>query len=100
MKWWAGWAPKTEAEKIKFEELVLCPRSGPDPAVPCDEDDDEGLVFLQERLVDAAAAVKATTTALRNKFKFCVPDEIRDMASEAAECRNLGEGKGAAQDPS
>ena len=49
----------------------------------------EGLVCLQERLVDAAAAAKATTTASRNWNKFCVPVEIRDLASEAAKCRNL-----------
>ena len=27
-------------------------------------------------------------TASRNRNKFCVPDESRDMASEAAKCRN------------
>ena len=27
-------------------------------------------------------------TASRNRNKFCVPDEVRDMASEAAKCRN------------
>ena len=36
-------------------------------------------------MVDAAAAVKATTTASRIRNKFCVLDEIRDMASETAE---------------
>ena len=42
---------------------------------------------LQERL-EAAAAVKATTTATRNKNKFQVPAVIRKMATEAAKCRN------------
>ena len=97
---WPGWACKSEAGKIKFQELVLCPRSDRDQAVLRDGDDDEGLAFLQERLVDAAAAVKATTTASRNRNKLCVPDEIRDMASEAAKCRKPGEEKGAAQDRS
>ena len=32
-----------------------------------------------------AAAVKATTTAMRNRNKFTVPDEIREMAAEAAQ---------------
>ena len=44
--------------------------------------------FSKKRLVDAAAAVKATATASRNRNIFFVPDEIRDMASEAAQCRN------------
>ena len=65
-KGWAGRAPKSEAEKIKFQELVLCPRSDRDQAVPRGEDDDDGLVFLQE----TAAAVKATTTASKNRNKF------------------------------
>ena len=30
----------------------------------------------------------ATTTAMRNKNKFTVPDEIREMATEAATCRD------------
>ena len=47
-----------------------------------------GLVALQERVEDAATAVKATTTAMRNKNKFTVPDEIREMAAEAAKCRD------------
>ena len=43
---------------------------------------------LQERLEDAAAAVKATTTAMRNKNKLTVPDEMREMAVEPAKCRD------------
>ena len=41
------------------------------------------LEALQERLEVAAAAVKATTTATRNKNKFMIPDEIREMAAAA-----------------
>ena len=37
------------------------------------EDENDGLVALQERLEEAEAAVKATTTAMRNKNKFMVP---------------------------
>ena len=43
------------------------------------------LEALQERL-EAAATVKATTTATRNKKKFMIPDGIREMAA-AAQCR-------------
>ena len=70
--------PKSEADKIKFQELVLCPRNDRDQAVSRDEADYERFV--------AAAAVKATTIASRNRKKFCVP--VRDVASEAAKCRN------------
>ena len=37
----------------------------------------------------AAAQVKATMTAPRNNTKFMVPDEIREMAASAAQCRDL-----------
>ena len=47
-----------------------------------------GLVALQERVEDAATAVKVTTTAMRNKNKFTVPDEIREMVAEAAKRRD------------
>ena len=36
----------------------------------------------------AAVEVKATKLACRNKNKFIVPAEIRDMASVAAQCRD------------
>ena len=87
-KGWTGWTPKSGVEKVTFQELALCPRSDRDQAVPRGKDDDEGLVLPHERLVDAAAAFKATTTASRNRNKFCMPDEIRDISSEAAKCRN------------
>ena len=45
-----------------------------------------GWAALQERL-EEAAAVKATTAAKRNKNKFMIPDEIREMAA-AAKCRD------------
>ena len=37
---------------------------------------------------EAAVTVKATTTAMTNKNKFMVPDEIRETAAEAAKCRD------------
>ena len=43
---------------------------------------------LQARVEGAAVEVKATTLACRNKNKFIVPAEIRDMASVAAQCRD------------
>ena len=51
------------------------------------EDGDDGLAAPQERLEAAAGAIKATRTALRNKTKFNVPDEIREIAAAAATCR-------------
>ena len=51
VKGWARWTPVSEAEKAKFQELVLCPRSDHNDAVPRDADDGEGLVLLHERLV-------------------------------------------------
>ena len=58
VKGWARWTPVSEAEKAKFQELVLFPRSDHDEAVLRDADDSEGLVLLHERLVSAAAEVK------------------------------------------
>ena len=52
------------------------------------ENGNEGLVVLQERL-EEAAAVKATTTATKNKKKFMILDEIREMTALAAKCRDL-----------
>ena len=46
------------------------------------------LASSQERL-EEAVAVKATTMAARNKDKFQVQAEIRQMATEAASCRDL-----------
>ena len=51
-------------------------------------DGQEGrLEFLLETLKDAAA-VKATTTATRNKNKFNIPMVFRMMATAGANCRN------------
>ena len=47
VKGWAGWAPVSEAEKAKLQELVLCPRSGHGEAAPR-ETDFENLVSLLE----------------------------------------------------
>ena len=51
---------------------------------------DRGLELLQERLEEAAAAVKATATATRNKNKYKISMEIRRMATATAKCRNPG----------
>ena len=48
----------------------------------------DGLLTIQERLEEAEAAVKAITTAVKNKNKFMVPDEIGEMAAVAAKCRD------------
>ena len=56
----------TEVRKVMFQELVLCLRSDRDKAVLCD--DGEGLVFLHERLDDAAAKIKETVTSSRTNF--------------------------------
>ena len=84
-KGWAGWTPVSEDEEGKFQELSLCPvgsRSW------LHDDEEGGLVALQGRLEGAAAGVKATTMASRNKNKFMVPDEIREMTALAAKCRD------------
>ena len=88
VKGWAGWTPASEAEKAKFQELVLCPRSDHSDAALRGTEDGEGLVLLHDRPVGAAAEVKATTTSSRNRNKFCVPEEIRQMASDEAKCQN------------
>ena len=68
----AGWIPKSEEEKNKFREFVLSPKDG------------RGGCRKDWRTQE----VKATTTAMRNKNKFAVPDEIREMASEVAKFKN------------
>ena len=74
----------SEGEMVKFQELVLCSRSDHDEAAPWETEDGEGLILQHDRLVKAAAEIKATTTSSRNK-KF-VPEEIRQMASNAVKC--------------
>ena len=88
VKGWTGWTPVSEAEKAKFQELVLCPRSDYSETALRGAEDDEGFVLLHDWLVGAAAEVKATTTSTRNRNTFCVPEEIRKMASDAAKCQN------------
>ena len=61
VKGWARWILTSEAEKTKFQELVLCPRSDQN-AVACDAEEGEGLVLLHDRLVSAAAEVRGTWT--------------------------------------
>ena len=56
--WWL------EDEKRKFQELTLYAGHG--------RDGDDGLVALPKRMKEVAAAVKATTTAIRNRNKFTV----------------------------
>ena len=79
-KGWAGWVSRSDEETLKFKTWASCP-GGSRAWVDCRQD--RRLVSLQGRL--EAAAVNAT--ASRNKNKFKVLDEIREMA-EAAKCRN------------
>ena len=84
-KSWAGWTSVSDVEEEKFQELSLCP----DGTRSWIEDvKHDGLEALQSRLEGAVAQVKATTTASRNNKKFMVPDEIREMAALAAQCRD------------
>ena len=79
----AGWIPKCEDERQKFQELALCLNGSREWI---GDEQEGGLETLQARLKESAAEVKATTTATRNNYKFKVPDEIRMMAA-AAKCR-------------
>ena len=79
MKGWAGWAPVSASERATFQKLVLRPSSDRDVGVPCGIEEGDGLVLLQA----AAAEIKATTTSSRNRNKFCVPEEIQRMTSDA-----------------
>ena len=81
---WAGWIPRSEDEKIKFQELVLCSGDGREGML-------RGAVGWWRCTSDWKMRwrrVKATTTAMRNKNKFTCPAEIREMAAEAAKCRD------------
>ena len=82
-KGWAGWTPVSYVEEKKFQEHCLCP-AGKRSWV--NDEEGGGLVALQARLEGAAAEVKATTMASRNRKKFMVPDEIREMVVLAAQC--------------
>ena len=50
VKGWAGWIPRSEDERSKFQELVLCSSEG---RARTREDGDHGLAALQERLEEA-----------------------------------------------
>ena len=58
----------SEAEKVKFQKLVLCPRSDHGKAALRHAEEGEGLVLPHDRLVGAAAEVIATTTSSRNRI--------------------------------
>ena len=75
---------------LKFQELVLRLHDDHSTAPPEGNDEADGLALMHDRLVNAAAEIKATTTSSRNKIKFCVPDEIRLMASDAAQMSRSG----------
>ena len=70
VKGWAGWTPVSQGEMVKSQELVLCPRSDHDEAAPCETQDGEGLIRLHDRLVKAAAEIKAAATSSRNRKNF------------------------------
>ena len=76
-KGWARWAFVSEAEKAKFQEIVLCPRSDHHESSSGRAGEEDGLAVLHDRLVEAVAEEEATTTSSRNKNKCCVPEEIR-----------------------
>ena len=86
VKGWTGWTPVSEAEKAKFQELVLCPRSDHGEAVPGETEEEDGLVFLNDRCC-------CRDSCSRNRNTFCVPQEIRQMASDAAKSRDPREKK-------
>ena len=83
MKGWAGWIPRSENEKIKFQDIVLCSGDGRD-GVHCEKS--IGLVALQEPLEDAALAVMAD--GHEELSMFTVQDEITEMAAELVKCRD------------
>ena len=74
----AGWTPVAANEERKFKELCLCPEGSRSWR---DVNEVTGLEALQARLEGAVVEVKATTLASRNKIKFMVPEEIRELAS-------------------
>ena len=89
-----GLDPRSEVEKSKFQELVLCSSGG---RTEIREDEHDGLTAPKDRLVKAANAIKATTTALRNKNKFTVLDEIRGDGGRGGNMQTLGEKEAAAE---
>ena len=81
VKGWAGWTPASEAEKAKFQELVLCPRS---------DCNDAALRDAEER--DSSFYVLGWWALLR-RLERPPPRQgprtnSRKMASDAAKCQN------------
>ena len=68
-----------------LQELCLCPEGS---RSWCDANEVSGLEALQTRLEGAAVDVKASSLASRNKNKFMVLEEIRELTSVAAQCRD------------
>ena len=60
---------------------VLRPRGARDEVALREAEDGEGLVHQHDRLVK----FKATTTSSRNR-KYCVLEEVRQMAADAVKC--------------
>ena len=67
VKRWAGWTPVSEGDVAKLQELVLHLRGARDEVALREAEDGERLVHLHDRLVTAAAEIKATTTSSRNR---------------------------------
>ena len=84
-KGWAGWTSVSEDEERRFKELCLCPEGS---RSWCDANEVSGLEALQARVEGAAVEVLAAALASRDKNKFMVPEEIRELASLAAQCRD------------
>ena len=85
VKGWVGWIPRSGPRKASSK--ILCSAQAIVQLRPRQNEPDR-LVALQERLEDAASAVKAPTTASRNRNRFSVPDDIKEMADDAATCRD------------
>ena len=85
VKGWAGWIPRSGPRQASSKILCFCSSDCPTEAR---QNEPDGLVALQERLEAAASAVNAPTTASGNRNRFSVPDDIREMAADAASCRD------------
>ena len=79
----------SEGEVAKFQELVLRSRGARDEVALCEAEEGEGLgpstwsagnsCFRDQSYHDLSS---------RNRKKFCVPEEIRGLACDAANCRD------------
>ena len=74
--------------KAKIQELVLCPRSDHGEGDPRETEEGSGTALSTLQAGRAAAEIRATTTSSRNRNKFCVPEEVRQMASDAVKSRD------------